>query len=642
MTTSSYQTTYNDAGTHNVLLTVYDNYGGLVTRSILVVIGSINRIPSVSTAALITANETETVSINPLYSDPDGDTLSVSYSGWMTTSSYQTTYNDAGTHNVLLTIDDNNGGIVTRSILVIIANVNRIPIITVTGHMAVSENTIISFSVTASDPDNGDNIATLGIGNLPIGATFNTGTFNWKPDGTQSGIYLLLFYAEDSYGSRVTGSVTINVLDANGLSSNEYIISKPSSNSIVMISLPVGTIPNNPLMYSWKSDLYNDIGGYISVTPLDLTPGKAVWIKLSNNLTIDLSTCIFDAKEKQIAIPAGWNQISNPQLTDLEWSKVKVLHNATEYSINNAIINGLVANGLHEYRDESYYVSTTIKPWKGYWIKALHPLTLIFPPTNNSEFTPQAFNQTDGELKLSLAIEDQNQQKSVISLIGTNKLPILIDVLAPPEAPGQVLKVFAAKNNNCYAILAATLKKDYVEWDVQISSKEPGTIRINVLDLVNNTDTNYTWVLLDMKSGKSYPIETKTLSLTIDKGMNYFRVQAQGPTDNSLFSVTDIKNYPNPFDPNTGETSKIAYTLTGSNANGSFKIYNNRGRLMKKTTISAAQIGGTINYNVITWDGTDENGIMLPSDVYIYLLELNSTNGTGSIKKKGKIVLWKK
>ena len=48
----------------------------------------------------ITVNEGATVVFNPTASDADGDTLTFSYSGWMTSSSYTTSYTDAGTHTV--------------------------------------------------------------------------------------------------------------------------------------------------------------------------------------------------------------------------------------------------------------------------------------------------------------------------------------------------------------------------------------------------------------------------------------------------------------------------------------------------------------------------------------------------------------
>ncbi len=47
-----------------------------------------------------------TVSINPTATDPDGDPLSFSYSGWMTSSDYTTQLGDAGTHAVTVTVSD--------------------------------------------------------------------------------------------------------------------------------------------------------------------------------------------------------------------------------------------------------------------------------------------------------------------------------------------------------------------------------------------------------------------------------------------------------------------------------------------------------------------------------------------------------
>ncbi len=46
------------------------------------------------------------VTINPTASDPDGDTLSFSYSDWMSSSNYVTSLGDAGTHAVTVTVSD--------------------------------------------------------------------------------------------------------------------------------------------------------------------------------------------------------------------------------------------------------------------------------------------------------------------------------------------------------------------------------------------------------------------------------------------------------------------------------------------------------------------------------------------------------
>ncbi len=52
----------------------------------------------------IAVNEGDTVTLNPTATDPDGDALTYTYSGWMTSASYTTGYNDAGTYTVTVTV----------------------------------------------------------------------------------------------------------------------------------------------------------------------------------------------------------------------------------------------------------------------------------------------------------------------------------------------------------------------------------------------------------------------------------------------------------------------------------------------------------------------------------------------------------
>ena len=55
----------------------------------------------------ITVVEGEVVTLSPTATDPDaGDTLTYSYSGWMTTSSYTTTTADVGVQVVTVTVSD--------------------------------------------------------------------------------------------------------------------------------------------------------------------------------------------------------------------------------------------------------------------------------------------------------------------------------------------------------------------------------------------------------------------------------------------------------------------------------------------------------------------------------------------------------
>jgi hypothetical protein len=72
----------------------------------MVTVANVNRAPVLDPISDITANEGDTITLNPTATDPDGDTLTYSYSGWMSSASYTTDNNDAGSHTVTVTVSD--------------------------------------------------------------------------------------------------------------------------------------------------------------------------------------------------------------------------------------------------------------------------------------------------------------------------------------------------------------------------------------------------------------------------------------------------------------------------------------------------------------------------------------------------------
>ena len=82
------------------------------------------------------------------------------------------------------------------------------------------------------------------------------------------------------------------------------------------------------------------------------------------------------------------------------------------------------------------------------------------------------------------------------------------------------------------------------------------------------------------------------------------------------------KNYPNPFD---GSSTTIKFNIPTSGG-ARVRIYDLNGKIVK-TILFAQQFAGE---NEITWNGTNENGVPVPSGTYIYRLE----HGTDKIAKK--------
>ena len=77
---------------------------------------------------------------------------------------------------------------------------NQIPVLNPIGDQVGTENVLVSFTISASDPDG--NTPALSATSLPIGATLvdngdGTANFDWTPDFTQAGIHTVTFFASD-------------------------------------------------------------------------------------------------------------------------------------------------------------------------------------------------------------------------------------------------------------------------------------------------------------------------------------------------------------------------------------------------------------------------------------------------------------
>ncbi|GEM_PF-5642835 len=113
-------TAVTEEGKHLLIVKAVDSYDNSARQSVRFRIAaptppptqpppappSVNHAPVLNSIANITVYEGATINFNPTASDPDGDTLTFSYSGWMTTASYAAKHSDAGAHTVTVTVSD--------------------------------------------------------------------------------------------------------------------------------------------------------------------------------------------------------------------------------------------------------------------------------------------------------------------------------------------------------------------------------------------------------------------------------------------------------------------------------------------------------------------------------------------------------
>ncbi|MBS3130770.1 hypothetical protein J4460_08975 [Candidatus Woesearchaeota archaeon] len=120
-----WQTELGDAGKKIVSVKVSDGQSTKAQR-LSIIIEAVNKAPVIDIPEVIEAQEGTALTLEPKITDPDGDPITVAYSGFMDKSTYVPTYDDAGSHEVVIAATD--GYLTARKTVTIqVLNKNRKP-----------------------------------------------------------------------------------------------------------------------------------------------------------------------------------------------------------------------------------------------------------------------------------------------------------------------------------------------------------------------------------------------------------------------------------------------------------------------------------------------------------------------------------
>lgn len=151
-----WQTVEGDAGEHIITITASDGQN-TVEQQVLVVVIANNKPPIIELAGSIEALEGTIFTLQPNVTDPDGDKLTVAYTGWMQGITKNIGYDDAGPHKVIITASD--GHLITKKeVIITVMNLNRGPNLVEIPPQTIKEGQIITIKPSARDPD-GDNVS---------------------------------------------------------------------------------------------------------------------------------------------------------------------------------------------------------------------------------------------------------------------------------------------------------------------------------------------------------------------------------------------------------------------------------------------------------------------------------------------------
>ncbi len=124
-----WMTKHGDAGNYDLEVSVSDGKN-IVKIPVNVVVNKLNIAPVIDNFEDLTVEEGDLISLSPSIVDADDDSLTIIYSGFMNSTTYQTTFDDAGVYNETLTVSDGQHT-VSKTISITILNKNRPPVFVV-------------------------------------------------------------------------------------------------------------------------------------------------------------------------------------------------------------------------------------------------------------------------------------------------------------------------------------------------------------------------------------------------------------------------------------------------------------------------------------------------------------------------------
>lgn len=200
----SWQTARGDAGHYEVGVTVNDGqYDDKAVVCFDVLPG--NHAPKL-TVNDVTVDEGQPIELKPVCDDEDGDAVRLSFSGDMTSATWTPTYDDAGTYTVTVTCTDTEGASDSKSVTVVVNDVNRKPVLTGVEDVTVAETELVDLKPRCVDPEGSETTITYS-GDMT--------TDKWKTTYADAGTYDVTVTCEDESGLSTSKDITVTVTDTN-------------------------------------------------------------------------------------------------------------------------------------------------------------------------------------------------------------------------------------------------------------------------------------------------------------------------------------------------------------------------------------------------------------------------------------------
>ncbi|MBI2137567.1 S8 family serine peptidase, partial [Candidatus Woesearchaeota archaeon] len=636
----SWVPTFEQSGIYEAIFNVSD---GLISatpmhdyEAINITVVHVNRAPSIkSVEGNLSVNETETTSIIVNAEEPDKeDTLQFSINDTRFAANaaaqnqfeWDTTYDDAGTYVVNVTVTD--GFFYERAeVAITVFNVNRAPQIDTIENQSINENERLTVNAKALEPDKEDTVAfTLSNPSGAEGVEFDSasGTLEWTPTFEQAGIYEMSITASDGLLEDST-QFNITVLNVNRIpeivaaSPQETIYETEKAETAIIASDPDGDNvayfindsrfeQNAPGEFEWQTG-YEDAGEYylqLNATDGSLTAtheAKVTVLNLNRNPIIESpenmtvkenSTLTFEVKandpDKEDSI--SWMIEYPPSAAGIEFNEGKFnwtpnFEQAGSYNVSFSVSDGQTTTTT----SINITVLNTNRP-PVIEMLMIEPSGLVMNEGETKTFYPALNDADEDELMVEWKVDGSVAAATPVfefspDYDSTGKHTIQLTVkddeaTAKKDVDIQVLNVNRAPNITSEPVRQATEEQAYTY-----------TATANDSDIATETGDKLTFSLTEAPTGMA--IDTITGEIT----WTPTNQQSQG-THDIIIMVTDTE----------GSTTTQTYTINVANVNDEPTI--------TSTPTTTATEETEYTYNVESQD--DDYKTITPTEKHTYTL----------------------
>lgn len=473
--------------------------------------------------------------------------------------------------------------------------------------------------------------------------TENGYTFNWRITGVDAGDYIVR--VRKSGFTPVPESRTVTVQSdtettgvnftlkplhtfAAGLSLISVPFDYPTQDPADVLNVPVADRPNFKL-FAWSLGRY---ATYPNVPADRVRLGRAFFLNTPRALVITQEGASADTGIPfEIPLVPGWNLIGVPYNFSLRWLDMKVRDGANVISVQEAIANQAIRNGLWTYVSGQYVLATELQPWMGYWVRANRAVTLLIDPAGRSRSALTRSVEpirTDGWLVQIAATAGSAMDTSNyfgVSSRASDGYDALFDVERPPMLDGQPMVQVAFEHPEWGATAG--------QYAVDVRSRAVGQVwRFTVTTSVANADVTLRFpnvarvprglnlYLVDEATGQRRSLRTlAAYTFRSGEGMTTraFRIEVANEQRTSL-RISNVSVL------SRGSSRTISFTLNGEAAVSVVVLRN--GQPVRELLAQSTRSAGI---NTVTWDGRDRHGVSLPAGAYT--VEIRATSADGQV-----------